>query len=122
MADAVLVVFSEPAANAEDEYNHWYNNQHLPEVLEIPGFVAAQRYRVTDAQAEGFPAPQRRYLALYDIEGEPGDAINDLLRRVHEGTIVFPPHIEVPSVQAWCYSPITERVTPVTGLTTAASR
>ena len=113
MPDAVLVVFSEPTEGAEDDYNDWYN-QHLTEVLDIPGFVAAQRFRVAEgAQLDGFPPPQRRYLALYEIDGEPADPIKILLERVHGGEIVLPPSIQVDSIQAWCYSPIADRVTEV---------
>ncbi len=47
----------------EDEFNDWYNNIHLPDILETPGFVRAVRYENTNP-AEG----QGRFLAMYEIE------------------------------------------------------
>jgi hypothetical protein len=58
MTRSVLVVLSDPTEGAEDEYNAWYTTEHLPEVLDIPGFVSAQRYRVADgAEIPNRPAP-----------------------------------------------------------------
>ena len=47
----------------EDEFNDWYDNIHLPDILETPGFVSAVRYENT-SPAEG----QGRFLAMYEIE------------------------------------------------------
>ncbi len=47
----------------EAEYNEWYNNIHLPDVMETPGFVRATRYENTET-AEG----QAKFIALYEIE------------------------------------------------------
>jgi hypothetical protein len=49
----------------EAEYNNWYDNTHLPDVLEIPGFVRAIRYVTSDTEA----APGK-FLAAYEIETE----------------------------------------------------
>lgn len=68
---AIMVVFSDPASQAEDaEYNDWYTNSHLADVLKTPGFVAATRYRLGDEQPEGAPPASHRYLAVYEIEVE----------------------------------------------------
>ena len=47
----------------EQEFNDWYNNIHLPDILETPGFVSAVRYENTNP-AEG----QGKFLAMYVIE------------------------------------------------------
>ncbi|HET9715768.1 MAG TPA: hypothetical protein VFP60_06235 [Pseudolabrys sp.] len=44
----------------EDEFNRWYEEEHLPEREAIPGFLSARRFRAV----EGEP----KYLALYDLE------------------------------------------------------
>lgn len=46
MGDYVIVVSSRPAAGREEEYNDWYNNQHLADVLAQPGFKTARRYKI----------------------------------------------------------------------------
>jgi len=47
----------------EKEYNDWYDNVHLPDILETPGFVRAARYE-NSSPGEG----QGKFLATYEIE------------------------------------------------------
>lgn len=56
----LLLVMMECAANDDDEFNAWYDNEHIPERAAIPGFLSASRY----VCRSGFP----RYLAVYDLE------------------------------------------------------
>ena len=50
-------------ASREEEFNDWYDNIHLPDVLETPGFVAATRYVIREPQ-DG----RGKYIAVYEIE------------------------------------------------------
>ena len=43
----------------EEEFNAWYNTEHLPELLTLPGFLDAARYVAT----RGAP----KYLAAYEL-------------------------------------------------------
>ena len=55
------VLFSEmtPPHGAEDHFNDWYNNHHMPShVYGVPGFRSGQRYKVPE---------QPDYLAIYDL-------------------------------------------------------
>lgn len=56
----LLLVMMEIDPQHEAEFNRWYDEQHVPERLAIPGFLSARRYRAV----EGSP----KYLALYDLE------------------------------------------------------
>jgi hypothetical protein len=47
----------------EDDFNRWYDEEHLPERLQCEGFLSARRY----VALEGEP----KYLALYELE-DPG--------------------------------------------------
>ncbi|MCJ7522191.1 MAG: hypothetical protein MUP21_08255 [Dehalococcoidia bacterium] len=47
----------------EKELNDWYDNVHLPDILETPGFLCAARYENTNP-AEG----QGKFIAMYEIE------------------------------------------------------
>ena len=55
-------------ASREEEFNNWYDNIHIPDVLETPGFLAATRH-VIDEPQEG----QGKYLTVYEIETEDMD-------------------------------------------------
>jgi hypothetical protein len=56
----VLLVMNDVVGTSEGEFNRWYQQQHIPERLGVPGFKTARRYRAVDAQ----PA----YMAVYECE------------------------------------------------------
>ncbi|MEM9683825.1 MAG: hypothetical protein AAF942_11215 [Pseudomonadota bacterium] len=71
----LLLVTMEPATNDDDEFNAWYDTEHVPERAAITGFLSATRY----VCRSGFP----RYLALYDLEDVDvlqSDAYNEISR------------------------------------------
>jgi hypothetical protein len=60
-----FIVFSRAVRGREAEYNDWYQNVHLADVVAIEGFTSAQRFCLasTVIGEQGFP-----YLAIYEIE------------------------------------------------------
>jgi hypothetical protein len=66
----IMVVWSAPSDPArEDEFNEWYGRTHLPELLAVPGFVSARRYKAHDAGGSAAPSAHP-YLAIYEIEAD----------------------------------------------------
>jgi hypothetical protein len=57
--DGLLMVYCDVAAEHEEEFNRWYNNEHIPERLSIPGVLNAARYQAV----AGGP----KYLACYEL-------------------------------------------------------
>lgn len=55
-----LLVLMQPPPTLEEEFNAWYDTDHLAERLAVPGFETALRYVCQD----GFP----RYMAMYDLK------------------------------------------------------
>jgi hypothetical protein len=102
-----LLVFSNPAEGREDDYNQWYDTVHLGEVLQIPGFTAAQRYRVD--LAPGSPVSQR-YLAVYEVEA---DDPSELLSRLGaaRSTMNMTDAFDSASTSLLLVSPVGERQT-----------
>ena len=80
MAKNLHIVFGQPPEGISDEeFNRWYD-AHLGEILAVPGFVSAQRFRLDPVVSDtAAPAPFR-YLALYEIDGDPAAAIAELER------------------------------------------
>ena len=72
---SVLVVLTAPVPGREDEYHEWYDRVHLADVLDVPGVVSAARF----APAAGSDEP--RFLALYEVEGDPTLVVSELQRR-----------------------------------------
>jgi hypothetical protein len=56
----LLLVMIDVDPGHEEEFNRWYNEEHLPERLSCPGFLNGRRF----VALEGGP----KYLALYDLE------------------------------------------------------
>ena len=56
----LLMVWADVPANKEDEFNRWYNEEHLPERMAIPGFLSGARYEAL----KGGP----KHLAYYELE------------------------------------------------------
>jgi hypothetical protein len=67
MGKYTLVVFSNPTEGREDEYNKWYTNEHLADVVNIPGFCSAQRFKLLTLLKGDL---KHGYLALYDMDAE----------------------------------------------------
>jgi hypothetical protein len=55
-----LLVTMQPPPALEEEFNAWYDTEHIPERCAVPGFVTGLRFVCID----GHP----RYLAMYDLE------------------------------------------------------
>lgn len=70
MAKGIILVESRPSSpEREQEYNAWYDDVHLGELLALDGFVSARRLRPVDGDGP--------YIAIYEIEGDNLQAILD---------------------------------------------
>jgi hypothetical protein len=58
-AASLLFIAMNPAAEHENEFNEWYNTEHLPQLGAVPGVLCARRYRGTGAT--------QRYAAIYHL-------------------------------------------------------
>jgi hypothetical protein len=71
-----LLVFMNPPPAFEEEFNAWYDLEHVPERLSVPGFVTGLRYISTG------PAP--RFLAIYDLDAPDVMDSPEYLRVAHD--------------------------------------
>jgi hypothetical protein len=58
----LLVVATDIEPAMEEEFNTWYNKEHIPELLSVPGVLSANRYMAV----EGEP----KYFTLYEHANE----------------------------------------------------
>ena len=56
----IFMVYVDIDAQHAQEFNEWYNKEHLPELLSVPGILSAARYEAI----KGGP----KYLAFYELE------------------------------------------------------
>ena len=70
MAKGVILVETRPSSpDREQEYNAWYDEVHIPQLLALDGIVAARRLRPVNGDGP--------YVALYELEGDNLQAILD---------------------------------------------
>ena len=66
VGNTVLVVTMEMDEADEAEFNEWYNGQHLPERMAIPGYVSARRFKLEDGNNA------LKYLCIWEmVDGSP---------------------------------------------------
>jgi hypothetical protein len=58
-AGGVIITAMDVDPAVEDEFNDWYNTEHIPILSKLPGMLAARRFRADRGAT--------RYLALYHV-------------------------------------------------------
>ncbi|GAB2991049.1 hypothetical protein LWP59_06725 [Amycolatopsis acidiphila] len=61
MTEGLLFVLAEPGEVPEDEFHDWYDNEHAPARLSVPGIRSGYRYRALDGERPG-------WLAWYELD------------------------------------------------------
>ncbi len=106
MAKYVMFVMTNCAPGTDAEFNDWYDRIHLPDVLKVPGIVAAQRYKLTDEQRRQ-TRPDYGYMAAYEIESrnlpKTFSLMNEGLKSVYKSPSMNP------STWAYFFQPVGKR-------------
>ena len=110
-ADVLLFVYSDPGAVPAAEFNDWYDNEHGPARLTVPGISAGYRLQALDGQAPHWLAyyemkpgvlDSPEYKALWDASSAREKSIMSSLatldRRVYELISDSGPAAEAPTV------------------------
>jgi hypothetical protein len=63
----LLMALSNPVPAREGDFNAWFDNHHVPEVLQVPGFVSAERFRLAEEQRTPGPHPYS-HVTVYELE------------------------------------------------------
>ena len=72
-----IVVAKPPAGVSDEDFNQWYD-AHLDEILSVEGFRSAQRFQLEPVV--GDDALPHRFICVYEIDGDPRDAVAELER------------------------------------------
>ncbi len=65
MTQCKLIALTTPIAGREQDYHDWYNNVHLPEIVNGMGCQGAQRFELVAKMMGG---DTNQFLAIYDVE------------------------------------------------------
>ena len=111
----LFLVFSNPVTGREAEFNAWYDAVHVPEVLAVPGVIAARRYEVAPMETpelEGAPSPEptaHGYLAVYELDRDANAVMADFLERIMSGAMDLSEDLDLGRVAMSVWRPIGDR-------------
>ena len=118
----LMLVFSNPTAGMEEEFNRWYSERHLAEVCAVDGVIGAQRYTLAQMelpdQDKGeapvqLPAPAHRYLAVYTLDGrDPTMVMNDFVARVAAGEMDLSESLDLATVSVATWTAMGDQYQP----------
>lgn len=75
MAQFQYAVLSQARPGQAEEFVRWYRDQHLADVLRIPGVVSGDLIQLDFQRAYDLEAPQWTLLALYELQGDNPESI-----------------------------------------------
>jgi hypothetical protein len=108
VAKHIFLVFTDPVAGRDSEYNDWYSHRHVEDVLAMPGFVAAQRFKLAENSEKNLPGS---YLAIYEMEtDDPAAAVATLSAAAQEGRMFVSSALDAAKAITATFTPITDRV------------
>jgi hypothetical protein len=119
----IYVTLTNATQGREDDFNDWYTNHHMPEVVDkLPGFIRGRRYDMSPVQRK-FPADHPmpkpwRYFGVYDLELDDIDDIDRSLEAVHTSGENFWPHNGSldPGHGSWVFTPTGQTATGGTAI------
>ena len=88
-----LIVLTNAKAGRDAEYNRWFDEEHMDDLLAIEGVVGGKRFRTrSDAQW--------RYCSVFDLDCEDPNALADeLVRRCMDGEISLSDAVDLETVR-----------------------
>lgn len=102
---SVLIVLSNATTDREEEFNDWYDRIHIPEILALPGFVSAERFKLSPVQLspEATSPSTFQYLTIYGIEIQPAEAFASLEAAVGTGRMVMSESMDQTKMAVWAF-------------------
>jgi hypothetical protein len=120
LSENIFIALTNPIAGQDDAFNAWYDTEHVPEVLAIPGVVSAQRYDVVELPSTEdpdlpthLPPPTHRYMVIYGLDDRPEVVMEEFLTRVRAGTMTLSEWLDVNSISLTGWKPRSERQSSV---------
>jgi len=106
MAKHILLLLNNSVEGKDAEFNDWYDNTHLADVLREAGFTRARRYTLAKVDQES----DYRYAAIYEVEtDDPADNMRRLLEGTRAGKIPLTPALDLTNLKMIMFEQITER-------------
>jgi hypothetical protein len=101
MGKYVLVVPSSATEGRDNDYNQWYDNQHIHDICAVPGVKSGRRF--VPSSVSPMPAPAN-YLAIYEIETDDiGGVMGEMNKRAQAGQMPMTDALDMASAKLWVF-------------------
>jgi len=102
-----LVVHGSPTAGKDADYNAWYVQHHLPDMLALPGVISGQRFVLAEDQDRVFDPKTQKYMIIFKIRTNNLKAVfRELERRSKAKLIVMSPAFDGSTVTSAAFVPL----------------
>lgn len=102
-----LVVLTQAVPGREEEFHRWYDEHHLPEIVDVPGVVGAVRSRVEIIK--GTQAIQWHSMAIYELNADdPNTILDEISRRRKAGRLTWSDALNMETIVQIVGSPVKE--------------
>lgn len=92
----LFLVFSRRPVPSSD-YDTWYDEVHIPQIMSAPGIVRAQRFVTSEVKPlPGVVTPDLGHLALYEVSGDLLPLREEVKRLLISGEMVLPDFMKPP--------------------------
>jgi hypothetical protein len=99
------------SAEHDGAYAEWWRTVHIPDVVAtVPGIVSGQIYEVSPVRVTDRGTDLRRYLVIYEIEGDPAAVIAGMHDIRGQGKLIDPPIASNGSLTSAVFQPVTPRL------------
>lgn len=100
----IVMYFTECAPGAEEDFNRWYDEEHIPELMKVDGVLAIRRFELVSSTNASTP---NRWLEICEITGSL-EAWNASMDRLRPTRSISPHYVREKTVK-YQYSAITPR-------------
>ena len=102
MGKYVMIVQSRAKPGREEEYNRWYDTQHIPDLCSVPGVKSGRRYEATPIS---IGAPGLPILTIYELDADnPASVLAEIGKRSADGTIRRTDTLDAEASIMWFYA------------------
>ena len=116
MVENLFLVLTNPIEGEDEAFNNWYDTQHVPEVLDVPGVIAASgttclrsQFRRMKISPREFPPPHTPLSRCVRTGSRTRQVMAELLKRVMAGQLSLGETLDLSTISLAGWTPRGDR-------------
>jgi hypothetical protein len=104
MPKFVMIATANAKPGMVEEFKHWYETYHLPEICAVPGILSGRRL---EAVEDTYTQPPTRFVTVYELETDhPNTVLAEMARRTAAGEMHHSASLDPEGAGAFFYRQI----------------